>query len=103
MAVVKHAFESPHTTQTLSEGLAEYFAANPMLKREADLLSPQARQFFRSHDAVHVVYGCGTSMSDEAIVKLASIFGTRGGLDVLRGYIAAPESMSNALRSPDRC
>jgi hypothetical protein len=35
---------------------------------------------------VHVVYGCGTSMPDEAIVKLASLWGTTGGRAVLRGY-----------------
>lgn len=77
-----HEFESPNTTQSLAEGLAEYFAANPLLKRDEHLISPEARQFFRSHDAVHVVYGCGTSMPDEAIVKLASIFGTTGRLSV---------------------
>jgi hypothetical protein len=85
--VARHQFESPDTTQTLAEGLTEYFAANPMLKRESDLLSSEARQFFRSHDAVHVVYGCGTTMPDEALVKLASIFGTTGGFGVLRGYL----------------
>jgi len=83
----RHQFELPDSTQTLAEGLAEYFAANPMLKRDADLLSAQARQFFRSHDTVHVVYGCGTSMPDEAVVKLASLCGTTGGLGVLRGYV----------------
>jgi len=36
---------------------------------------------------VHVVYGCGTSMPDEAIVKLASFFGTTGGRRVMRGYM----------------
>ena len=72
--------------QTLAVGLAEYFRANPELKRNSDLLSPEARQFFRSHDVVHVLYGCGTSMPDEAIVKLASLFGTTGGMKVLRGY-----------------
>ena len=72
--------------QTLAVGLAEYFQANPELKRDIDLLSPEARQFFRSHDVVHVLYGCGTSMPDEAIVKLASLFGTTGGMKVLRGY-----------------
>jgi hypothetical protein len=87
MASVRHRFESPDTTQTLAEALTEYFAASPMLKRESSLLSPEARQFFRSHDAVHVVYGCGTSMLDEAIVKLASIFGTTGGIRVMRGYV----------------
>lgn len=47
---------------------------------------PKAGEFFRCHDAVHVLYGRGTSMPDQAIVKLASLFGTTGGLSVLRGY-----------------
>lgn len=84
----RHQFELAESTQTLAEGLAEYFAANPHLKRDADLLSAQVRQFFRSHDIVHVVYGCGTSMPDEAVVKLASLFGTTGGASVLRGYMS---------------
>ena len=82
----QHRFESAASTQTLAEGLAEYFAAHPELKREDQHSSAQARRFFRSHDIVHVLYGCGTSMPDEAIVKIASLFGTTGGLDVLRGY-----------------
>lgn len=81
-----HRFESQNTTQTLSEGLAEYFEAHPGLKRDDQLVSKEAREFFRAHDTVHVVYGCGTSMTDEAIVKLASLFGTTGGFQVLRGY-----------------
>ena len=86
MRLARHRFESADSTQTLAEGLAEYFAANAALKRD-DLLSPEARRFFRAHDAVHVVYGCGTSMPDEAVVKLASLFGTTGGFGVLRGYL----------------
>lgn len=99
MAHGRHAFEAPDSTQTLAEGLAEYFAAHPALKREADLVSPEARRFFRAHDAVHVVYGCGTSMPDEAVVKLASIFGTTGGLRVLRGY-ALHETLDIYRRLP---
>jgi hypothetical protein len=82
----RHRFESPHSRQTLAQGLAEYFEANPFLKRDGDLLSCEARQFFRSHDTVHVLYGCGTTMPDEAVVKLSSLLGTTGGLAVLRGY-----------------
>ena len=82
----QHKFEIQDTTQTLEMGLAEYLSANSELKRDSDLLSAEARQFFRSHDAVHVVYGCGTSMPEEAIVKLASLFGTTGGKRILRGY-----------------
>jgi hypothetical protein len=81
-----HQFESVFSAQTLAEALAEYYASNPGLKR-GESLSPEARQFFHSHDVVHVLYGCSTSMLDEAIVKLASIFGTTGGLAVLRGYM----------------
>jgi hypothetical protein len=80
-------YQSPVSTQTLAEGLAEYRTAHPALKRDEEILSPEARQFFRSHDIVHVLYGCDTTMPDEAIVKIASLFGTTGGLGVLRGYL----------------
>jgi hypothetical protein len=79
-------YQSPAATQTLAEGLSEYLAAHAELKRDDELADPEARQFFRSHDIVHVLWGCGTSMPDEAIVKIASLFGTTGGLQVLRGY-----------------
>ena len=49
-------------------------------------MSPEARAFFRSHDVVHVVFGCSVALDDEAIVKIASIFGTTAGFGVLRGY-----------------
>jgi hypothetical protein len=88
VAASRHRFESALSTQSLAQGLAEYFAANPSLKRQDSLLSAEARQFFRSHDVVHVLYGCGTTMPDEAVVKLSSLFGTTGGLQILRGYTA---------------
>lgn len=80
-----HEFEHQDATQTLAEGLAEYHRANPHLSRGA-ALSPEARDFFDSHDVVHVVFGCDTSLPHEAVVKLSSIFGTTGGLSVLGGY-----------------
>ena len=86
MARNHHRFEHPASAQTLKEGLAEYWLAHSQLKRDEHLCTSEARQFFRSHDVVHVVYGCGTSMPDEAVVKLASLFGTTGGRQVLRGY-----------------
>lgn len=56
MTRVECRFQSPTSMQTLAEGLAEYYSANPHLKR-GDELSPDAREFFRSHDVVHVLYG----------------------------------------------
>ena len=85
MQVERHTFEHPNSGQTLAEGLSEYVTANPGLTRGSHL-SAEASAFFRCHDTVHIVYGCNTSMPDEAIVKLASIFGTTAGFGVLRGY-----------------
>ncbi|MCC7266730.1 MAG: hypothetical protein IT546_05235 [Caulobacteraceae bacterium] len=70
---------------TLAEGLEEYYLAHPGLKR-GETLSADARAFFERHDAVHVVYGCDTTLPQEAIVKLASFFGTTEGLKVMEGY-----------------
>lgn len=80
-----HSFESPDARITLAEGLQQYYAQNPGLKR-GEALPQAAREFFRCHDAAHVVFGCGASLADEAVVKLSSVFGTTAGLGVLKGY-----------------
>lgn len=80
-----NAYQHQDSQQTLAEAMAEYQAANPGL---ADMreMSPRGRQFFRCHDAAHVVFGCGVGLDDEAAVKIASMLGTTAGLGVLRGY-----------------
>lgn len=78
-------FQQQDSEQTLSAGIAEYYAVNPHLVPLRGLSAP-AREFFRCHDTAHVVFGCGTSLRHEAVVKLASLFGTTKGLAVLRGY-----------------
>ncbi len=85
MQAKKHAFEHQGSQQTLAEGLAEYHQKNPDLVKGRSL-SPEARLFFQRHDVVHVIYGCGTSLPEEAVVKIASLVGTTGGLRVLSGY-----------------
>lgn len=80
-----HAFERQNSLQSLASGLAEYHASNPGLAKGRGL-SPQAQEFFRCHDVVHVVYGCGNTLNDEAVVKISSMLGTSAGLGVLRGY-----------------
>jgi ubiquinone biosynthesis protein Coq4 len=79
------AYQSQESEQTLAEGIAEYYAANPGLADVRDM-SPAAREFFRCHDAAHVIFGCSTDLDDEAVVKIASVFGTTAGLHVLSGY-----------------
>ena len=80
-----HAFQLQDSAQTLAEGIAEYYTANPGLAKGRGL-SPEAQAFFRCHDAAHVVFGCSTLLDDEAVVKIASLFGTTAGLRVLKGY-----------------
>ncbi|MEO8250777.1 MAG: hypothetical protein ABI589_15570 [Burkholderiales bacterium] len=80
-----HDWQRQDSSLTLAEGVAAYFASDPALL-DGRAASAEAREFFRCHDAVHVVFGCGTSLPDEAIVKIASVFGTTAGRAALRGY-----------------
>lgn len=83
-------YQRLHTTLTLEEGLREYYASRKGLVG-GRVVSPAAREFFRCHDAAHVVFGCSTTLLNEAIVKLWSLFGTTAGLSLLRAY-RLPES-----------
>jgi hypothetical protein len=80
-------YQVQDSPQTLAEGIGEYYAANPGLAH-VRTISPEAQRFFRCHDAAHVVFGCGTALDDEAVVKIASILGTTAGPRVLKGYRA---------------
>ncbi|UFP93291.1 hypothetical protein [Gloeobacter morelensis] len=52
------------STQTLREGLEEYYAAYPNLTDPRELSEAFAR-IILAHDVSHVVYGCDTGMYDE--------------------------------------
>ncbi len=52
------------STQTLREGLEEYYAVNPHVIDPRGLPA-EISKILLAHDISHVVYGCGTSMYDE--------------------------------------
>ena len=84
------AYQLPASELTLEEGLREYH------ENHSDLVSgrqasPTALEFFRCHDAAHVVFGCSTTLINEAMVKMWSFLGTTAGLTLLRDY-RLPES-----------
>ena len=59
------------STQTLREGLAEYYALNP------HVTPPETQplgfgQILKAHDVGHVIYGCDTGMYDE--LKILPLF-----------------------------
>ena len=80
-------FERQDSAQILAEAVSEYCTSNPGLLRPAHM-SPEAPHFFRCHDVAHVVFGCGTSLEHEAVVKIASVFGTTEGWRVI--HVIAP-------------
>lgn len=69
--------------QSLSQGLAEYYAHNPGLLDPAELPADVAA-LFRQHDAGHVVFGCDTSLRGETLIDTWTLFGSSAGL---RGYL----------------
>jgi hypothetical protein len=84
------AFQAQDSAMTLEAGLGEYYASRDGLV-DGRGVSDSAREFFRCHDTAHVVFGCSTSLVDEAIVKMWSFFGTTAGFSLLRDY-RSPES-----------
>ncbi len=78
-------YERPNAKTTLEQGLSEYYSDREDLVT-GRAASAQAREFFRCHDAAHVVFGCGTTLPQEFLIKIWSLFGTTAGLGVLRGY-----------------
>ena len=83
-------YQRPDSILTLAEGLREYYSSCEELVGGRGI-SATAREFFRCHDVAHVVFGCSTSLENEAIVKMWSFFGTTAGLRLLRAY-RLPES-----------
>ena len=84
------SFQVPDCEMTLEEGLVEFYSSRDDLALGRGA-SDSARQFFRCHDAAHVVFGCSTSLPNEAMVKIWSFFGSTAGLSLIRAY-RSPES-----------
>lgn len=59
------------STQTLREGLAEYYACNPHVTPPETQPSEFAK-ILLAHDVGHVIYGCDTGMYDE--LKILPLF-----------------------------
>ncbi|MEO1145926.1 MAG: hypothetical protein AAFY26_10040 [Cyanobacteria bacterium J06638_22] len=67
----KPCYMDKQSTQTLREGLAEYYALNPHVTDPATQPSDFAK-ILHAHDVGHVIYGCDTGMHDE--LKILPLF-----------------------------
>lgn len=90
-------YASQASSQTLREGLAEYYEHNPALLDPAQM-DPQAARLFRQHDAAHVVFGCDTSLRGEALIDTWTIFGSTIGLRGCLGDVVRVIWRSQRLR-----
>ncbi len=57
-------YTNKHSTQTLRQGLEEYYEKNPNITDPREL-PPEFAQILLAHDISHVVLGCDTNMYDE--------------------------------------
>ncbi|MEO0538829.1 MAG: hypothetical protein AAF215_33845 [Cyanobacteria bacterium P01_A01_bin.123] len=67
----KPHYMDKHSTQTLREGLVEYYILNPHVTDPATQPSDFA-EILWAHDVGHVIYGCDTGMYDE--LKILPLF-----------------------------
>jgi len=57
-------YKDKNSTQTLREGLEEYYAVNPNLT-DPRKLSPEFAQVLLAHDVSQIIFACDTGMYDE--------------------------------------
>lgn len=57
-------YTSKNSTQTLRQGLEEYYTVNSDFSHPSTL-PPDFAKIMYAHDASHVIYGCDTDMYDE--------------------------------------
>lgn len=84
------AYLQQDSTQTLREGIAEYYAFNEGLL-DPDALPPGCEELFRQHDAGHVVFGCDTSYRGETRIDTWTVMATTAGLRGLMEYFKYPQ------------
>ncbi len=78
------------TSITLGEAIQKLCA----LEHEADLtnkMSAEVRQALEQHDAVHILFNCGTSIEDEIAVHIWMIFATTAKISEMHRAVASLE------------
>ena len=65
-------YTQQESTQTLKEGLEEYYSTNPKQVKEFSDRIP----ILADHDITHVIFGLGTSIEEESLLDTWTIRGT---------------------------
>jgi len=86
MRTRRFRYQDPGCPLTLRQGLQEYFAGHSGLVK-ADSADIQTAKFFHSHDTCHVLFGLDTTLPDEGLADLWTVFGTDIGLGRYARYL----------------
>ncbi|MDJ0734546.1 MAG: hypothetical protein QNJ47_10850 [Nostocaceae cyanobacterium] len=87
----KLQYQQQNSPQTLQEGLDEYYASFPgLITKENN--SHDVAELFKLHDVTHVIFGCGTSIREETLTDIWTIFGSTVSLKQYMDYLKYPET-----------
>jgi hypothetical protein len=89
MTQARCLYQDQASSQTLKEGIEEYFRVNPHLLLPSDF-DEETKNFFVNHDKIHVIFGCNTSFSHEVRADFWTVFGTDIGFTGYMKYAASP-------------
>ena len=76
---------------TLAGGLEEYYAANRGRVVRPNDLPSESFALFRNHDICHVIFGLDTTLEDEAIADMRTLFSSDVGVRRYASYLAQDE------------
>jgi hypothetical protein len=83
----------PDATMTLRDGLEEYYGTIEDLITDQNAPADVAA-LFHFHDVCHVVFGCDTSASGEALVDTWAFFGSTVTFETYQRYASLPQTKS---------
>lgn len=84
------SYQEQDSPQTLAEGVAEYRARYVELI-DARGVSPELGDFLDAHDRCHVVFGLDTSLPQEVMADIWTMFGSDVVLSNYVSYLKHPE------------
>ena len=85
-------YQEQDSSQTLREGLAEYYETNVGGVTKPSDLPPESAALFRSHDLCHVIFGLGTSLADETLVDTRTFFSCDVGMRRYTRYLTVDQA-----------
>ena len=81
-------YQNQASTQTLAEGLAEYYARNAGRVTPPVELPLESAALFRSHDLCHVIFGLDTTLADETLADARKLLSCDVGWRRYAAYLA---------------